>query len=90
MPTLGGHFTDDIAEIVKQAAKASEEKQVGPYISAAVRQRLEREGYIANTPRNTVRELALAVADMIGEEAVIVALATVKADVSAKRAATAA
>jgi hypothetical protein len=51
---------------------------------------LEREGFLPNTPRNLVRDLALAAADVAGDEAVITALSIVKADASAKRAATAA
>lgn len=88
MPSLAGHFPDPLAEIVEAAASTSPEKKVGPYITEAVRQRLEREGFIPNTPRSAVRDLALAAAETAGEEAVIAALTAVKASAAATRAAT--
>lgn len=62
MPTLGAHFPDNVVETVENAAKASPEQKVGPYIVEAVRQRMAREGTL---PGNPYAEL-LSAAEEIG------------------------
>jgi hypothetical protein len=54
MPTLGAHFTDDFSAIIEGVAATSPEKKVGPWITEACRQRLEREGLLPNNPRAEV------------------------------------
>lgn len=61
MPTLGGHFPEEEASSVRRAASASEQKQVGPYIVEAVRQRLARDGLM---PANPKAELLAAVEEI--------------------------
>lgn len=51
MPTLGGHFPEDEVADVKAAASLSPQKQVGPYIVEAVRQRMARDGMMPGNPK---------------------------------------
>jgi hypothetical protein len=44
MPTISAHVTDDFAETVEAAAKASPEKKVAPWLKVAAEQRLRRDG----------------------------------------------
>jgi hypothetical protein len=62
MPTLGSHFSETEAAIVAKAAKASGSEKVSPYIAEAVRQRLEREGFLPGTKEHARREM-LAILD---------------------------
>jgi len=70
MPTLGAHFSDDMAEAVEKAAKSSPEEKVGPYMAEAVRQRMEREGTLAHNPR----AILIAAAEEVGIEHAVAAL----------------
>ena len=49
MPTFGAHFSDDEAPSVEAAAKAAGQK-LAPYIAAAVRARMQREGMLPGSP----------------------------------------
>lgn len=64
MPTLGGHFPDDEVQSVKDAASVSAQKQVGPYIVEAVRQRMARDGMMPGNPKAEL----LAAVEEIGVE----------------------
>jgi hypothetical protein len=74
MPTLGAHFAETETEIVRNAAKAAGhvksdgEPSVGPYIAEAVRQRLEREGYLPGTKEHARREKLEILATSLSDE----------------------
>jgi hypothetical protein len=87
MPSLSAHFTDDEIDLVLAAAKISGEKRPGTYITGAVRQRLERDGYVKGTPKADIRLIALATAEVIGEERVLAALEGAKREALAEKAA---
>lgn len=70
MPTLGTHVNEDFAATVERAAKVSPEKKVGPYISEAIRQRLERDGMLPTLPHGEL----VALAEEIGLDAALSAL----------------
>jgi hypothetical protein len=83
MPTLGGHFSDDLEALVKCAARAAPEGKVGPYIVEAVRQRLEREGLLTQKPVS-VAELHAALDRIIAERGADAARALVLGDVASE------
>lgn len=87
MPTLGAHFSDDRADLVKKAAKSTGGKTVGQYISTAVSQRLERDGFVAGTEQHDIRTEALATADVVGPLATIEVLRKKRAEALAEKAA---
>jgi len=87
MPTLGSHYSDDTVRLVKAAVKASGEKGPGPYITGAVLQRLEREGFISGSAAADIRSIALATAEVVGERRVFEVLEQVKKEALAEQAA---
>lgn len=87
MPTLGSHYSEDEVLMIKAAAKACADRRVGTYIGAAVRQRLEREGFVPGVPTTDVRSIALATAEVIGEQKVLEVLDAAKKEALACKAA---
>lgn len=87
MPTYSCHISDSEAEAVDAAIAASSEKKEGQYIREAIRQRMEREGFLPDTDRDIVRKEALSTADIAGADQTINILRKVRTEALAEKAA---
>jgi hypothetical protein len=85
MPTISAHITDEMADALGEALKSAPEKKPGPYVTEAVRRRLEIEGHLPGTPAHDIRAEALAACEAAGPEVTLAALRGVTAAALARR-----
>lgn len=73
MAGLNGHLPDQHLDRFKAAVEASTEGKPGPYITNAVFQRMEREGFDENNPLSEVMAIAQEIGPARAVEALIAA-----------------
>ena len=87
MPSLSAHFSDSEIPTIMAAVKASGDRKPGTYLAVAVRQRLERDGFMVGTPSVDVGAVAQATAEIVGQERVLQVLESAKKEALAAKAA---
>lgn len=87
MPTYSCHFSDPEASAVDTAIAASSEKTEGRYIKEAIRQRMEREGYLPDSDNDRIRKEALSTAEVVGTAETIQVLQKKRVEALAEKAA---